>query len=78
MDNFTSFFFLSSADIFQKSALKFEMFSIQIRWDILYYLMFANVINRCQNLHFNRKASLMLQFSHFEVVPAHGEFHCLL
>ena len=62
MDNFTSFF-LSSADIFQKLALKFQTFSIQIRWDILYILMFANVINMCQNFANTRKASLMLQFS---------------
>ena len=63
--------FLSSADIFQKLALKFQTFSIQIRWDILYDLMFANVINICQN---SSNASIF----HFEVVPARGEFHCLL
>ena len=62
MDNFTSFF-LSSADIIQKLALKFQTFSIQIRWNILYNLMFANVINMCQNFANTRKASLLLQFS---------------
>ena len=62
MDNFTSFFFLSSADIFQKLALKFQTFSIQIRWDILYNLIFAFVINMCKNFANTRKASLMLQF----------------
>ena len=48
-------FFLSSADIFQKLALKFQTFSIQIRWDILYNLMFANVINMRQNLQILEK-----------------------
>ena len=43
-------FFLLSADTFQKLALKFQTFSIQIRWDILYNLMFANAIRMCQNL----------------------------
>ena len=62
MDNFTSFF-SSSADIFQKLALKFQTFLMQIRWDISYNLMFANVINMCQNFANTRKASLMLQFS---------------
>ena len=55
-------FFLSSADIFQKLALKFQTFSIQIRWDILYNLIFAFVINMCKNFANTRKASLMLQF----------------
>ena len=55
--------FLASADIIQKLALKFQTFSIQIRWDIMYNLMFANVINMCQNFVNTRKASLMLQFS---------------
>ena len=56
-------FFLSSADIIQKLPLKFQTFSIQIRWDILYNLMFANVINMCQNFSNTRRVSLMLQFS---------------
>ena len=46
---------LSSADIFQKLALKFQTFSIQIRWDILYNMMFANIINMCQNLQILEK-----------------------
>ena len=69
--------FLSSAGIFQKLALKFQTFSIQIRWDILYNLMFANVINMCQNLQI-LKRELNASIFHFEVMPARGEFPCLL
>ena len=72
MDNFTSFF-LSSADIFQKLAVKFQI--IIFDPDQMGHLQ---MLSTCDKICKFRKASLMLQFSIFEVVPARGEFHCLL
>ena len=55
--------FLSSADIFQRLALKFQTFSIQIRWDIFCITWCLQMLSTCaKNCKF-RKASLMLQFS---------------